>query len=106
MTPVDLVERQLVTIIAEAILERRLRHDLRRVGARGYSLTRAEGQGTRGLHAADWEGPNIRVETVVTDDVAQGIFDLLAAEYFADYAVVAFTSTVRVARPAKFDADT
>ena len=96
-------ERQLVTIIAEAVLKKRLLDDIRRLGATGYSIGSVEGSGTGGRHTADWEGPHVRIETIVRDEVAERILDHLAEHYFTNYAVVAFTSTVRVARPAKFD---
>jgi hypothetical protein len=39
----------------------------------------------------------------VRDDVAEAILAHLVEHYFSNYAVVAWASTVRVARPAKFD---
>ncbi len=95
-------ERQLITIIAEAVLERRLLDDLIRLGAKGYSVMHATGRGTRGLHTTDWEGPNVRIEAIVSDEVAELILDELATRYFEHYAVVVFTSAIRIARPDKF----
>lgn len=96
-------ERQLVTIIAEAVLKKRLIDDIRRLGATGYSIGSVEGSGTGGRHTGDWEGPHVRIETIVRDEVAERILEHLVEHYFTNYAVVAFASTVRVARPAKFD---
>jgi nitrogen regulatory protein P-II 2 len=95
-------QRQLITIIAEAVLERRLLDDLIRLGAKGYSVMHAAGRGTRGLHTTDWEGPNVRIEAIVTDAAAERIVDELATRYFEHFAVVVFTSAVHVARPDKF----
>jgi nitrogen regulatory protein P-II 2 len=97
-----LVERQLVTIIAESVLQHRLLDDLRRLGAKGWSIDHAEGRGSRGLHATDWDGPNVRIESVVNEAVAEAILSHLVEQYFEHYAVVAFTTTVRVARPEKY----
>jgi Na+-dependent bicarbonate transporter superfamily len=97
-----LVERQLVTIIAESVLQHRLLDDLRRLGAKGWSMDHAEGRGSRGLHATDWDGPNVRIESVVSEPVAEAILNHLVEQYFEHYAVVAFTTTVRVARPEKY----
>lgn len=96
-------ERQLVTIIAESVLKKRLLDDIKRLGATGYSTSSVAGSGTGGRHTGDWEGPHVRIETIVRDEVAERILDHLAEHYFTNYSVVAFTSTVRVARPAKFD---
>lgn len=99
MTPMRL---KLVTIIAEHVLREHLTADLKRLGARGYSLGEVEGEGTRGVHAQDWQGKNIRVETLVSAEVAERIMAHLAASYFNDYALVAYTHDVEVLRSGKF----
>ena len=43
-----------VTIISEALLEERLLADLKRLGARGYTLTEARGERRRGGRASEW----------------------------------------------------
>lgn len=99
MTPVSM---KLVTIIAEHVLREALTSDLRRLGARGYSIGEVEGEGSRGVHAQDWQGKNLRIETIVTAEVADAILDHLAARYFTDYAIVAYVSTIDVLRSRKF----
>ena len=99
MNPVSM---QLVTIIAEHVLREPIAADLRRLGARGYSVGEVEGEGTRGVHAQDWQGRNLRFETVVTREVAGRILDHLAGTYFHDYAVIAYATTVEVVRSEKF----
>ncbi len=96
------VSRQLVTIIAEPVVEHRLLDDIKQCGAKGYSLGHVSGEGSTGNRSLDLTGPSIRLETVVTDRVAEAIMDLLAAKYFDRYAVVAWMSPVYVARPARF----
>jgi nitrogen regulatory protein P-II 2 len=98
----DTVERQLITIVAEAVVERRLLDDLKACGARGYSVGHVTGEGTTGRHTLDLNGPSVRVESVVTDEVAQAILERLACDYFEHYAVIAWLSPVRVARPERF----
>lgn len=95
-------ERQLLTIIAEAVLEHRLVEDVKRLGARGYSLGHVRGEGATGRHAMSFAGPSIRLESVVTDEVAERVFEVLADEYFPHYAVVAWVTPVRVARPERY----
>ncbi len=99
MTPVPMA---LVTIIAEHVLREPLTADLRRLGARGYSIGEVEGEGSRGVHAQDWQGKNLRIETIVPPEGARAILDHLADRYFADYAVIAWSTVVEVRRSGKF----
>lgn len=93
---------KLVTIIAEAILEDKLVRELKKLGARGYTIGEARGAGTRGLKAIDWEGQNIRIETLVGPDVAERIMAHVAQRYFADYAVIVYSVDAEVLRSAKY----
>ena len=99
MTPIAL---KLVTIVAEHLLREPIISDLKRLGARGYTVGEVEGEGTRGVHAQDWQGRNVRVETVVTTEVAGRIMGHLSATYFTDYSVIAWTASVEVWRSGKF----
>lgn len=94
--------RQLMTVIAESVLEQRLIDDVKRLGAKGYSVTHVRGEGATGRAALDFAGPSVRLESVVTDEVAERILELLRREYFPHYAVVAWITPVRVARPERF----
>lgn len=98
----DTVERQLITIVAEAVVERRLVDDVKKCGAKGYSLSHVTGEGVTGRHTLDLNGPSVRVESVVTDEVAERILEMLAAKYFERFAVIAWLTPARVARPDRF----
>lgn len=93
---------KLVTIVAESILEERLLRELRELGARGYTIGEARGEGTRGIHAIDWEGQNVRIETLVGPDVAKRIMAYVAEHYFADYAVIVYAVDAEVLRSEKY----
>ena len=93
---------KLVTIIAEAVLEDRLLRELRSLGARGYTIGEVRGEGTRGIHASEWEGPSLRIETLVSPEVAASILAHLADRYFTDYAVVAYAVDAQVVRGDKY----
>ena len=95
---------KLVTIIGEALLEDRLVQELRGLGATGYTVTRASGRGTRGVRASEWEGQNVRIETLVGEDVADRVLSHLANHYFELYAVIAYVQTVDVVRGDKYRA--
>lgn len=91
-----------VTIVAESILEARLVDDLRAAGALGWTITSAHGEGPRGRRVSDFEGGNVRVETLVAEDVAERIWSRLAEAYFPNYAITAWTYNVQVARPGRY----
>lgn len=88
----------LVTIVTESVLESRLTRDIESCGSRGWTITDARGHGPRNRRASELEGGNIRLETLVTREVATSIMDLLAREYFPSYAVAAWTAPVLVSR--------
>jgi len=90
----DLVPLKLVTIVAESILER--------LGAKGYTTVPARGEGSRGMRSLDWEGQNIRLETIVPEEVALRILARLQEAYFPHYAVIAYVENVWVVRGEKY----
>mgnify|MGYP003445139245 CR=1 FL=1 len=81
----ELVPLKLVTIVAESLLEKRLVEEVKRLGAKGYTITPARGEGSRGIRSVDWEGQNIRLETIVSEEVALRILQRLQEEYFPHY---------------------
>lgn len=97
-----LIERQIVTIIAEAVVEQKLIDDIRRVGAKGYSVGHVKGAGATGNQSLELTGQSVRLETVVTEAVAERIMEMLAKDYFEYYAVVAWVSPAQVMRPDQF----
>jgi nitrogen regulatory protein P-II 2 len=92
----------LVTIVAEPVLEDRLTREIMERGATGYTITEVRGRGTRGIRTGDIPGQNIRIETLVSIDVADALLDRAAEAWFPHYAVVAWASPVRVVRGDKF----
>ena len=93
---------KLVTIVAETVIVEQLLASLRRIGASGFTVTDARGEGSRGRRVGEVPGDNQRIETLVSEEVATPILDLLAAQYFANYAVVAWTTDVHVVRGDKY----
>lgn len=93
---------KLVTIIADEVLEKKLVADLKALGAKGYTIAKAHGDGAKGERASEWEGENLRLETIVSESVAEKILARLAEEYFPNYAIIAYLSDVAVLRGEKF----
>lgn len=95
--------RTLLTIITEAALENTLLRDFKRLGAKGHTITEARGSGDRGVRNAGWESnSNIRIEVICTESVATAISEYLQDHYYANYAMVVYSSDVSVLRPDKF----
>jgi nitrogen regulatory protein P-II 2 len=99
---VETVQLKKVTIVAEAILEERLTTDLKQLGAAGFTITAARGEGSRGLRTIDWENQNIRLETIVAEAVANDILAHIASTYFAHFAIIVWLTEVAVVRGEKY----
>ena len=91
-----------LTIVAEAVVEARLLRDLETAGVRGWTLTSGRGRGTGQVDASDWEGANVRVETLLPPAAADRVLAMLATHYFPQFAVVAWVTPSHVVRGDKF----
>jgi len=91
-----------LTIIAEAVVEARLLRDLEAAGVRGWTLTSGRGRGASQVDASDWEGANVRIETLLSSSAADRVLAMLAELYFPRFAVVAWVSPAQVVRGDKF----
>jgi nitrogen regulatory protein PII len=96
------VSLKLVTIVAERLFREQVTEELRKLGAKGFTVTDAEGKGSRGIHASEWEGRNVRIETVVAPEVADRIVEHVAERYFEHYAVIVWVQSVEVVRGEKY----
>lgn len=92
----------LVTIISERILRDDLIELIRECGSKGHTITSVVGDGSRGIRASDFEGRNVKIETIVNTSVADAIVDRVSGQYLEDYAVIIYTSKVDVVRGAKY----
>ena len=98
----SLSELYLVTIITERILKDEILKEIKKLGAKGYTLTDVTGEGSRGIRASDWEGKNAKIESVVSKEVANAIIDYIADSYFEHYAVITYSYPVKVVRGDKY----
>jgi nitrogen regulatory protein P-II 2 len=96
------VPLKLVTIIAEPVLEQRLTEELRKLGATGWTVVEGRGEGSRNIHAAEIPGVNVRIESIVSAEVADRIVEYVAGHYFADYSVIAYVGDIAVVRGEKY----
>ena len=98
----NLVTLKLVTIIALDALQHKIIKDIKDCGCKGYTIAEVEGEGIHSKHFTDWEGRNIKIETLVKEEVAVKIMETISAKYFDKYSIVAFISSVEVLRKEKF----
>jgi len=101
----DLHELFLVTLVVEPVLEDHITRDLLEYGATGFTVIEARGKGTRGIRTGDIPGQNVRIETVVTREVAEAILKRIQDKWFEAYAVIAWAHPTKVVRGDKYIAD-
>lgn len=98
MTPM-----KLVTVVAEAALERRLIHDFANLGVRGWTVTQARGHGLSGDSLDDMiEGGNVRIEVLAPEDTVGLVLERLRNSYFERWGVVAWVVDAEVIRSDHF----
>ena len=98
----NLVSRKLLTIVVETTIANRLTDDLIALGAKGFTSGLATGTGPKDSAANYIDGGNLRIETVVKDDVLERILEKLEASYFPNYSVTAWVTDVGVIRQDRY----
>jgi len=93
---------KLVTIIVEDELQHRVVEEIRTLGATGYTVMKATGQGVHQQRASEWEGENVVIQALVGDETANRIMDHLADRYFGRFGITAYVVTAEVVRAEKF----
>ena len=93
---------KLVTIVTEGLLKDQMTDLLKRHKTTGYTMSRVQGEGSRGVHASEWEGPSYKIVSIVSPETADEILDEISEKYFDDYAVVAWLTDISVLRGEKF----
>ena len=92
----------LLTIIAEEALAPVIEKEIIARGAKGYTTSTVSGRGLSGVRDNQWEGENVKIETVVPQEVCDAILSHLERTYFDKYAMIAFHSPVNVIRTSHF----
>jgi nitrogen regulatory protein P-II 2 len=99
----DKYPRQLLVIITEAALEKRLVQDVKRLGAHGYTVFDVRGGGAgpdrEGMLEAD---RTIHMEVVCEQVVADQIAHHVLTTYAVHYSVTMYFADVQVLRPGKY----
>lgn len=93
---------QLLTIIAEESLATLLEKEISLMGAKGYTASKVTGKGVHSLRDNPWEGENIKIETITSEENCKKILEHLQQKYFEKYALIAFYHSVNVVRTSHF----
>jgi hypothetical protein len=90
---------RLVTIVAEGVLKEGLCQKCMELGATGYTLTDADGDGSRGARNQNTvSGRHARIEIVCSDHIAEKILTYVSHECFEHHALIAWVSDISVVR--------
>jgi nitrogen regulatory protein P-II 2 len=99
---IETAKVKLLTIIATSELQDRLIEVLRVAGAGGYTITRASGGGLHGPRLRGlWDTGNVRIESLVSTEVAERVLEQVAQGY-AGLSLVAFAQDVDAVPHEKF----
>lgn len=94
---------KLVTIVCEALARVPVTGLLNKVGAHGFTLFSVEGVGAQGSRVADIEEfANIQIEVVLPPEPALKLMARLEQEFFARFAMIAYSTDIEVIRSEKF----
>ncbi len=92
----------LLTIVAEHVLRERLLTEIQQAGVRGYTVYEVEGEGSRHRRVSEVLGSNVKIETIVSAEIADKLLSILKRDYFPDYAAIAYTTSIQVIRGEKY----
>ena len=96
-------QKKLLVIIAEAILEKSLILDAKRLGAQGYTVYDVRGGTQYATHEGNWDADRMIEMKIICDEaVADALASHVIAQYADNYGVSLFFSGIEVMRPQKF----
>jgi hypothetical protein len=87
---IETVSMKLVSVIGSFHLADRIAEELRRLGVKGYTRSKADGWGAHGTRRAGFlEGANLRIDTLVDAELARSILRAMVTNFEGH--VVAFS---------------
>ena len=93
---------KLVTVIASFELQERVIESLRKAGAKGYTLERADGRGrTGGRKHGVFEPGNARIESIMAPAVATKFLERISADA-EEFGFIAFAYDVEAVPASRF----
>ena len=96
-------QKKLLVIITEAILEKSLILDAKRLGAQGYTVHDVRGGSQYATHEGSWDADKMIEMKIICDEaVADALASHVINQYASHYGVSLFFSDIEVMRPQKF----
>lgn len=96
-------QKKLLVIIAEAVLEKSLINDAKRLGAQGYTVYDVRGGSQYATHEGNWDADRmIEIKIICEASVADAMASHVIDQYASNYGVSLFFSNIEVIRPQKF----
>jgi nitrogen regulatory protein P-II 2 len=92
----------LLTIIVEESLALSIEKEIGLLGAKGYTISNVSGKGLSGVRDNQWDGENVKIESIVSDKTCSAILEHLQKKYFDRYAIIVFYHPVSVVRSNHF----
>jgi nitrogen regulatory protein P-II 2 len=97
-----LTPMRLVTVIASEDIEKQLVAELKQLGASGYTVLPARGEGHHGARTSSLEGANVQIEAIVDPATADRIVERLHTHYQPRFQLVVYVGDIEVVRAEKF----
>ena len=92
-----IIKQKRLMIVTERAIEDLILKDIKRLGAKGYSLVDSRGEDQRGLRHAEWEANrDVRIEVLCEEAIAHAIIERLFKAYYDDYDMTIFMSDIDV----------
>lgn len=92
-----------ISIVLERVLKNDIIDLIKAQGAKGWTLTEVNGEGSRGMRASEFEGRNFQIDTIVNEACAERILEQLSAKYFKNWSLVVYLSDIQVLRAEKYE---
>lgn len=93
---------RLVTIISEPVVGKELVALAKALGASGFTLSDVRGEGSGDKSSGELPDEKIKIEIVADANLADKLMSEVSLHYFKNYAIIVYSSEIRVMRPEKF----
>lgn len=94
---------KLVTFICEPVLAYKIVEVTRSMGASGFTMVDVKGEGTGEKSSGEFPEEKVKIEVIVSKDLANQIMDRIAKDYFPDYSIILYSTDIAVIRSKKFE---
>jgi nitrogen regulatory protein PII len=93
----NLVEAQLITVVADTVIERTILDAFLKMGVKGYTCVYCFGKGRHAAIEDPYSGKSrVRIEMVVPDAIVAKIMDYLHSPQINHYAVIEYVQTIKI----------